>query len=472
MQGTVEAPTLCGQRHRAQRGLHAPLRSAAAASSTSRAARPAGRSAAGVDPDDASAALRRAHLRTRERCAWTTTRSPGRATPICSCAAPSIGRCSSAAPRSIAASSPSKGKRYSITRGTIDFNNPTRIEPFFDIETETRVRVPGQTYRVTVRATGTLARFTPTFSADPPLPEVEVLSLLFSDVAPGRDVEFRQYSTHHAAAAAAARARHARADRRALLRGRPRRRADVRRRHVPADAVAGRSQRAVVAPRSRRAADDRQAPVRSDLPDLLAQPVVVDARSDHPARVRSDRPLLVDSVAQRGSHLRARRPRPARVLMRACRIHNAKFKMQNANRMWYDSGVKGAAPYAPFLRVALGLHFAFCILNCSGAALGAAQHPRQPSATVDVEQEGEPVTDPLILSLVETRSGSRCRWRTCARPITHLISLTRFEDVQVYEDPAAWRRPPPLRAVSRARRRSHRVPRHARRARKTCCAAP
>jgi autotransporter translocation and assembly factor TamB len=39
-----------------------------------------------------------------------------------------------------------------------------------------------------------MARFTPTFTADPPLTEVQVLSLLFSDVAPGQDVEFSQYS--------------------------------------------------------------------------------------------------------------------------------------------------------------------------------------------------------------------------------------------------------------------------------------
>ena len=87
-----------------------------------------------------------------------------------------------------------EGKRYVVTRGTIDFNNPTRIEPFFDIQTETQVRVPSQTYRVMVRVTGTMARFTPTFSSDPPLTEVQVLSLLFSDVAPGQDVEFGQYS--------------------------------------------------------------------------------------------------------------------------------------------------------------------------------------------------------------------------------------------------------------------------------------
>ena len=85
-----------------------------------------------------------------------------------------------------------EGRRYLITRGTIDFNNPSKIEPFFDLETETRVRAPGETYRVTVRATGP---WVPSleFSADPPLPEPELLALLLSDVAPGQDVEFRQY---------------------------------------------------------------------------------------------------------------------------------------------------------------------------------------------------------------------------------------------------------------------------------------
>jgi translocation and assembly module TamB len=89
-----------------------------------------------------------------------------------------------------------EGRRYQITRGTIDFNNPTRIEPFFDIETETRVRVPGTTYRVVARAAGTLDRLTPSFEADPPLAEVEILSLLFGDVAPGQDVEFVRYNTN------------------------------------------------------------------------------------------------------------------------------------------------------------------------------------------------------------------------------------------------------------------------------------
>lgn len=75
-----------------------------------------------------------------------------------------------------------EGRRYQVTRGNIDFTNPTRIEPFFDVEAQTRVRVPGQTYRVIVRAVGTFDRLQPELSSEPPLPAADVLALLFSDV--------------------------------------------------------------------------------------------------------------------------------------------------------------------------------------------------------------------------------------------------------------------------------------------------
>jgi autotransporter translocation and assembly factor TamB len=71
----------------------------------------------------------------------------------------------------------------------MDFTNPTRIQPFFDIEAETRVRVPGQTYRVTLRMTGTTDRLQPAFESDPPLAPIDILNLLFSDTAPTGDVE-------------------------------------------------------------------------------------------------------------------------------------------------------------------------------------------------------------------------------------------------------------------------------------------
>jgi hypothetical protein len=82
-----------------------------------------------------------------------------------------------------------EGRRYQVTRGTLDFTNPNRIQPFFDIEAETRVRVPRQTYRVTLRLTGTTDRMQPTFESDPPLAPIDVLTLLFSDTGPTGDIE-------------------------------------------------------------------------------------------------------------------------------------------------------------------------------------------------------------------------------------------------------------------------------------------
>jgi len=82
-----------------------------------------------------------------------------------------------------------EGRRYQVTRGSLDFTNPNRIQPFFDVEAETRVRVPGQTYRVTLRMTGTTDRMQPTFESDPPLAPIDVLTLLFSDTAPTGDIE-------------------------------------------------------------------------------------------------------------------------------------------------------------------------------------------------------------------------------------------------------------------------------------------
>ena len=82
-----------------------------------------------------------------------------------------------------------EGRRYQVTRGSLDFTNPNRIQPFFDIEAETRVRVPRQTYRVTLRMTGTTDRMQPTFESDPPLAPIDILTLLFSDTAPTGDIE-------------------------------------------------------------------------------------------------------------------------------------------------------------------------------------------------------------------------------------------------------------------------------------------
>ena len=82
-----------------------------------------------------------------------------------------------------------EGHRYLLTRGTIEFSNPARIDPFFDFEAETRARVPGQTYRVVFRASGTRDRFAWDFSSDPPLATVDILGMLFGDLRDPRDAE-------------------------------------------------------------------------------------------------------------------------------------------------------------------------------------------------------------------------------------------------------------------------------------------
>ena len=88
-----------------------------------------------------------------------------------------------------------EGNRYIVRQGSVDFLNPSRIEPFFDIEAETRIRVPGQTYYVTIGLSGTPSRLAPpSLNSDPPLPMVDIVSLLFGDTNVGNDAELRALS--------------------------------------------------------------------------------------------------------------------------------------------------------------------------------------------------------------------------------------------------------------------------------------
>ena len=86
------------------------------------------------------------------------------------------------------------GKRYQIRRTSIAFNNPSAIEPFFDLEAGTRVRVPGETYIVTVTASGPDPLKTMNITSDPNLTDFQLYALLLSDIPPGRDVELGQYA--------------------------------------------------------------------------------------------------------------------------------------------------------------------------------------------------------------------------------------------------------------------------------------
>ena len=83
------------------------------------------------------------------------------------------------------------GNRYGANYGTIDFSNPTQIDPFVDVELETDVRVTGQTYRVVVHVAGTFDRLVPTLTSDPPLPEGDIISLLCGDIRDPRGADVR-----------------------------------------------------------------------------------------------------------------------------------------------------------------------------------------------------------------------------------------------------------------------------------------
>lgn len=69
------------------------------------------------------------------------------------------------------------GNRYTVG-GYVEFSNPDRPEPFFDIEARTQIRQPSQDYRLDLRFSGTFDRFTYELSADPPLSQTDVLSLI------------------------------------------------------------------------------------------------------------------------------------------------------------------------------------------------------------------------------------------------------------------------------------------------------
>jgi len=67
-----------------------------------------------------------------------------------------------------------QGNRYTVTRGNIDFVDPLRIQPVIDIEAESQVR----DYRVILSITGRGDNPKLSIRSDPPLPELEIVSLI------------------------------------------------------------------------------------------------------------------------------------------------------------------------------------------------------------------------------------------------------------------------------------------------------
>src|SRR5207253_1772488 len=72
---------------------------------------------------------------------------------------------------------------YHVVRGSINFQNPFRIDPYFDISLEARIsggisEVESGPVDVALNITGTLDRIAPTISSDPPASDITLFSLL------------------------------------------------------------------------------------------------------------------------------------------------------------------------------------------------------------------------------------------------------------------------------------------------------
>jgi outer membrane protein assembly complex protein YaeT len=72
---------------------------------------------------------------------------------------------------------------YHVVRGSINFLNPFRIDPYFDVTVEGRVsggisEIESGPLDVTVNVTGTIDRITPSITSDPPASDVTLFSLL------------------------------------------------------------------------------------------------------------------------------------------------------------------------------------------------------------------------------------------------------------------------------------------------------
>lgn len=73
------------------------------------------------------------------------------------------------------------GNRYRLESGTVDFSNPAKFDPYFDMTFEADVQSIGQRYAVQVRVTGTLGKLSFSLSSEPGLPEFQIISLLVGE---------------------------------------------------------------------------------------------------------------------------------------------------------------------------------------------------------------------------------------------------------------------------------------------------
>ena len=66
------------------------------------------------------------------------------------------------------------GERYKVTRGDLNFANPFRLDPVFNVEATTTI----QQYEITLNFNGPASKLTLAYRSDPPLPPNDIVTLL------------------------------------------------------------------------------------------------------------------------------------------------------------------------------------------------------------------------------------------------------------------------------------------------------
>jgi translocation and assembly module TamB len=102
------------------------------------------------------------------------------------------------------------GNRFTFQPSSIEFFNPSKIQPFFDITFLTRARAASEAYDVTTRITGEPDKLNLELHSDPPLPQNDLFLVLLgqqpttSTSAEVRDIQSPQLSQQQAMRAMAA----------------------------------------------------------------------------------------------------------------------------------------------------------------------------------------------------------------------------------------------------------------------------
>jgi hypothetical protein len=92
------------------------------------------------------------------------------------------------------------GNRFKILPGTIQFANPNKLEPYFDITAETRPHASGETFIVQVHLTGALrGSLNVSFQSEPVLQQVDILTLIFGGVPDIGTAEMRSFQSQQQA---------------------------------------------------------------------------------------------------------------------------------------------------------------------------------------------------------------------------------------------------------------------------------